>query len=443
MGSRLLAVWLALLLVLGVALPVAAQPAYPNYLRYLATVEQASFTLIDRFFEPIDLGQFFNTGIAAAEEELARQGLQLKLRVPTYTGVPRYDWEQFATSYLGAAAAYADQIDQEALAHAVIGAMARSLNDCHTFFVPPSRSAEGRARAQGEVGGQGIGITVLFGEDGYPVVEDAFRGAPAHIAGVQIGDRILAVDGQDVRGFTLARFAPLLREPVGQTAQLTIQRANVAAPFVLGVVRGRYTAPVLDTRMLENGIGYLRVYGFSQRLEGQAIQQAYIDLAGQGATAVVIDLRNNPGGSGLAAQALLGALVGRDVYLFSNVGRDGSVVPMYSTESRWPTSPRVAILVNERSVSAAEVVAAVAQDLGAARLFGTRTKGCLASVDMQPLLDGSTLGVTTARVVTANGRSLNRIGVTPDVEVDRTAADLARGDDPQLARALDWLRGRE
>src|SRR5262249_44438881 len=155
------------------------------------------------------------------------------------------------------------------------------------------------------------------------------------------------------------------------------------------------------------------------------------ELVQQGATSFLIDLRNNPGGSGEGAIALLSAWIPANQPLFAHRSREGTSAPTTSIANHWPSQPPVALLINGRTASAGELVAAVAQDYGVARVFGETSKGCFARVDFVPLSDGSVLGVTGALVVTSKGRSLNGVGVTPDVVMDYPSDSLMRGEDPQ------------
>lgn len=418
----------------------AAQPASKGGPSQIALIEQATRLLLQRYFEPIDSSAIFNAGINGANTELQRQSVNVTLRQTAFSRDFNTDWQRFAQSYAGAADAYAAQIDQQALAYATISAMAESLNDCHTYFMPASIAQQLQSGLRGSGGAHGIGAVLRSGPDGYPLVEDIFKGSPADKAGVGRGDRMLSVDDIDLKGVRLETIQAKLREPDGQPVQLMFSRASVPVPFPVKIVRGEYKVPVWETEILPGNVGYLRIHVFAETIDAAAVQQMYRDLATKGAQSVMVDLRNNPGGSGQAAIALMSAWLQPSQLLFAHANRDGSYLPFYSQMNLWPTRPSLAILVNGRSASASEIVAAVAQDYQVGRVFGSKTKGCLASVEFTPLSDGSALGITGAKVVTAQQRSLNRIGVTPDAVIETTVNDLQRGEDPQLQRAADWLR---
>jgi len=406
----------------------------------LATVEQAARLLYQRFFEPVDSAAMLGGALRGANAELQRQGANVTLRQVTFTREFQADWQAFAAAYAGAADAYSHLIDQTALARATISAMAESLNDCHTFYLSPDQAKQMQRGMRSGPGGQGVGLTLRPGPDGYPLVEEVYRESPAQKAGVERGDRLQSIDGADVKGWKPEQLSQRLREPLGQAVKLMFSRATQAVPIPVTVVRGSYQAPVYEAKVLPGNVGYLRLFIFAEHVDVNLIQQMYFELARGGATSLVLDLRNNPGGSGTAANALLSAFLGPNQLLFAHVNRDGSLTPMYSQSQPWPNKLPTAVLVNGRTGSASEIVAAVAQDYGVARLIGQQTKGCLASVDFVPLNDGSALGITGVKVVTAKQRSLNRIGVTPDAVVDYSVSELMRGEDPQLQRAVDWLR---
>jgi len=224
---------------------------------------------------------------------------------------------------------------------------------------------------------------------------------------------------------------------------LSVSRPTQTAPLEITVVRGRFDTPVWATRMLDDGVGYIRLYSFAATVTKERIQELYEEVRSKGATRVIVDLRDNPGGSSAAATALLSTLIPANQPLYSFIARDGSTVTAKSIDNLWPGNPQVAFLISKNSGSASEIVPAVAQDYGVARVFGVKTEGCVASVAFVKLADGSALGITSSRVDTAkNGRSLNRVGVMPDEIVERSVDDLARGFDPQILTASAWLTGK-
>lgn len=433
---------LGIVLLLAVGLPIAPPIARAGSggQPQVTLIDQAARLLMQKFFEPIDSSALFAAAVAGANAELKRQGAGVALRQPQFTKDYATDWQSFSAAYNGAAQAYSSQIDQGDLAHATIQAMAESLNDCHTYFMSASVAQQMQQGLRGQGGAQGVGVVLRSGADGYPLVEDVYKNSPAATAGVQRGDRLLTVDNQDVRGLKPEQLGGKLREPLGQSVLMTFSRASLPVPIPLSVVRGSYQVPTYETRVMPGNVGYIHIFTFAETIDANTIQTMYREVAQQGATSVVIDLRNNPGGSGQAAIALLSSEISPNQLLFAHANRDGSTLPMYSISNAWPSKPPMAILINNRTASAGEIVAAVAQDYGIAKVIGEKSHGCLASVDFTPLSDGSALGITGARVVTAKNRSLNRIGVTPDIPIDYSVDDLMRGDDPQLAKAVDWVR---
>lgn len=406
----------------------------------IALIDQAARLLQEKFFEPVNTEVLYQGAVGSANKELQTQGVASRLASVTFTGEPTRDWGLFYDAYL--AAADKPGIDQKALAYATISGMADALKDCHTYFMQPEAYQRLQQSLRGEQKAQGVGIVTRAGTDGYPIVEEVYRGAPAYTAGMKSGDKLLTLNGEDLKGTTLAQLAAKIRERVGQEIQFTVARPGSPNPVPISVTPAQYTVPVYDIRMLEDGVGYVRLYNFAQTLNKEKFQEFYRDLRAQGATKIVWDLRNNPGGSAAAAVALLSTMIPSGQPLFSFIARDGSVSTAKSVDNLFPEKVETAILINRNTASAGEIVAAVAQDFGVARVFGVKTEGCVASVGFHKLADGSALGITSTRVDTAKGRNLNRIGVAPDVSIDRTVEDLGRGFDPQLISATNYLTGR-
>ncbi len=440
---RRLVLFVALLAVIGI--PAAPSPVWAversQTQPQTGLIEQAARLLVSRFFEPVDSAALFNGAIEGANAELKRQGVNVTLRRVQFTKDYQTDWELFLGAYTGAATAYGSLIDQQELAHGTISGMADGLNDCHTYFLPAAAAQQMQSGLRGARASQGFGFVLRPGADGYPLIDDVYKDSPADKAGIARGDRLISIDDVDVRSLKQEQLTARLRNASSGSLRLAFTRASAPAPLAVQLQPGSYQIPVYETSVLPGGVGYLRINVFAETLDGAAVQKIASDLAAGGASTLLIDLRNNPGGAGTGAIALLSAYVGGGQLLFAHANRDGTMLPMYSNNGpTWTTKPRTAILVNGRTASAGEIVAAVAQDLGVARVFGEKSKGCLASVEMTPLSDGSALGITGARVVTAKNRSLNRVGVTPDVVVDYPVADLMRGVDPQLEKAAEWLR---
>ena len=303
---------------------------------------------------------------------------------------------------------YTDVSLSELVRGAIDGAL-RVLDDPHTSFFPPSEYEGLQIDVEGTYTGIGMSIETS-GE--YVVVQTPFPGSPAERAGLKPGDRILKVDGKDVVGERVEIVGQLIRGPEGTNVTLTIQRGD-EPPFDVVVTRERIQLEAVNARPIGD-IGYIQIVQFYEGT-GEKVEAAYQRLTKLGVKGIVLDLRNNPGGLLNEAVAVARVFVPR-----------GDIVHVvdYSGQKRTyrarphPPGPPLAVLVNQGSASASEIVAAAIQDNGAGILVGSRTfgKGTVQSIIELP--DGSALKFTTAEYLTPQGHSIARTGLEPDVAVD-------------------------
>jgi carboxyl-terminal processing protease len=328
---------------------------------------------------------------------------------------------------------YYDLPDEQTRVYGAIDGLIGTLDDPHTAFVPPDVAQILREDDTGSF--EGIGAYVDQAPDGGVYIIRVFENGPAEAAGLRANDVIIAVEGQDVTDKTLNESLLLIRGPAGSTIQLTVLREGEEEPLTVDVMRARLEIPTIESRMLEDNIGYVALFEFntraSERLEG-----AVRDLLDQGAESIILDLRNNPGG--FLNEAILVSdlflpkgtvVIQRDVEGFETVhqSRNGQIaedVPLV-------------VLVNEGSASASEIVAGAVQDRGRGTLIGTTTFG-KGSVQLQfDLSDGSQLRVTYANWFTPNDRSIQGEGITPDIAVENP--EEPSQEDLQLDRAIQFL----
>ncbi|MGC8780939.1 MAG: S41 family peptidase, partial [Anaerolineae bacterium] len=289
----------------------------------------------------------------------------------------------------------------------------------------------------------GIGATVSRDEAGAAVLT-VMRDRPAARAGIWDGDILLAVDGTPITAEMPVRdIVDLIRGDEGTKVRLMLQRAGVAEPFEVVVVRERIEVPSVEWRVLNaaDHIGYVKIAIFGERTD-QELQAGLNELAAQGVNRLVLDLRGNGGGLVETAVDVAGRFL-RDGVLLYEVRRGGQerfyeVKRVSSPAHSWP----LAVLVDAGTASAAEIVAAALQDRGRGTLIGEKTYGKGSVQEVHELADGSSLHVTVARWLTPARHQIDKVGLTPDVPVNISAADRDAGRDPQLAKAQEWLRAR-
>lgn len=322
------------------------------------------------------------------------------------------------------------------LQYAAIRGVVTSLDDRFTGFMTPDEARRFEDSLDGSF--EGIGAQVDLADDGRGArIVEAYPGFPAANAGIRRNDSIIAVDGQEIDSLSLTEIITLIRGPAGTTVTLTVRREGEAEPLEFPVTRARIEIPVVEAKMLEGKIGYVKLQEFS-RPAPERLQAALQELLDQEAVGLILDLRGNPGGLLDVAVEIGSQFVPAGDILIERK-KDGSEQRYPARRGGLATAVPLAVLVNEGSASASEIVAGAIQDAGRGPLVGTQTFG-KGSVQLpHTLSDGSMLRVTIARWFTPQGRAIHGVGLQPDIDSDITDADRDAGRDPQLDAAVEYL----
>lgn len=258
-------------------------------------------------------------------------------------------------------------------------------------------------------------------------VSDVFQGSPAQAVGFLEGDQIVAVEGEDMRDATLEGIVTRLRGPEGTSVELTLFRPSLDESIDVEVERRHIDYPTLrDINLNDEGIGYFRLTQFSRR-SAEEISNALDDLEGRGMKGLIMDMRNNPGGTLPAAIAIAGEFMEPETVVISTRGRKESDVSYEFTDiSAANRSFPVVILINGFSASASEIVAGALQDLKRAVIVGEQSVGKGSVQSIIYLDDKEGVRLTTARYYLPSGRTINEIGVKPDIEVPVSDEDRLR-----------------
>lgn len=319
--------------------------------------------------------------------------------------------------------AYVEEVDEEELIEAAINGMLSSL-DPHSSFLPPDDFQDMRTQTRGEFGGLGIEVTQ---EDGFVKVVTPMDDTPAAKAGLEAGDFITHLDGETLLGLTLNEAVELLRGPIGSEITITIVREGLDEPFDVELVRDTIEMRAVRSRM-EGDVVVLRVSSFTEKtfpnLEDSLNE--HIEEAGglDNISGVVLDLRNNPGGLLTQAIKVSDAFLEKGE-IVSTRGRDGSSQPeRYNAEPGDLVNGKpIVVLINGGSASASEIVAGALQDHRRAIIVGTKSFGKGSVQTIMPLQGTGAIRLTTARYYTPSGRSIQALGVAPDVIVERRPVD--------------------
>jgi carboxyl-terminal processing protease len=360
-----------------------------------------------------------------------------------------------------------EKTDYDKMTYAALRGLLTSL-DPHSQFLDPEHYKMIRTETEGQFGGLGISVGMV---ENQLTVNVPIEGGPGFRAGILPGDRIVKIEGKGTQKLSLGEAIRLLRGRPGVPVQLSIYRPSEQKTLELSVVREMIQVPTLqETKMISSSvsqgekIGYVRITQFGEKT-AKEFDVAMAQLGKEGATALILDLRDNPGGLVDAAVEVVSRFVPGGTLVVATEGRKvGSTQQKYLSRNvnlriRWPT----VVLVNGNTASAAEIVAGALQDLGLAVIVGETTFG-KGSVQTVQRVDPSVIpdvGVrlTTAHYTTPSRKKIHGVGIEPDVVARLTRGEeevifqkrspgLKRNQDPEtevndepLDRAIDLLRG--
>ena len=326
---------------------------------------------------------------------------------------------------------YAGDVSDDVLMSGAIKGMVKSIGDPYSVYMDNNMYKDLMLEMEGAFSGVGI---VLDSKDNILTVVAPIEGTPSDKAGIMSGDQIIKIDSQDTKGFAIDEAVKMIRGSEGSQVTLTINRVGQEIKDYT-IMRSNIKLNTVGGKMLDDGIGYVRISMFNEKT-GSDLSNKLQELEGQGMKGIILDLRNNPGG-----------LLEESIKVASNFVLHGPVVSVVSKAGRATTRfsnleaikyPLV-ILVNGGSASASEIVAGAVQDTGAGTLIGTKTFGKGSVQTVLPLDDDSVLKLTIAQYVTPNDRSINGVGLEPDIKVEMPDIQ-GNSKDLQLEKAIEVLK---
>ena len=419
---------LFLVAVLVASCTVVEQLPPPRAQTQFATAEQAFNILIEHHVDKPSSQQLLNAATDAVQTLLQKMNAPSPtVTKPQFTGNPASDFAKFAAALNDVIAANPKE-DPKLIEQQATDGMARSMNECHTYYLDPAR-AKGFNAAPAEYSGIGATITSP-GPNDLVEVAQVFPNSPAERAGVKKGDKIKQVQGEDMLGRTSEEVANKIKGPEGTVVNIIMIRNGVEVPFA--ITRGKVTPPRTIDQIDEGNIGYIYV----SQLNGDVSTQVATAVKRQNAAGVVgrvLDLRDDPGGD-LSAAVDIASIFVKNATLVFQIGRDGNRQPLRTNDRFFIDAPKpLVVLVNKNSASGAEIISAGLRANGVATVMGERTAGCVGIGQPRTLPDGGLLLVTIARMEDAKtGESLNGPGkgVVPDKTV---VADQSGGDNQRAA----------
>lgn len=368
------------------------------------------------------VGGMFHTQIIGAVAPL--------LGVKVFTG--SLDLSSVQETYRQLKANFDGEIDDAALIEGANRGLVDAAGDQYTTFLNKEESTAFDNSLTGTIGG-GVGIELNIRNDLVTVVR-VLVDNPAAKAGILAGDVITTVNDESVEGFEVEQVVQKIRGEVGTTVRIGVLRSGTPQDFT--VTRAEVSNPSVYSSV-RDGVGILTITRFDSQT-GSLARQAARSFSDQQVRAVVLDLRGNGGGFLTAAQDVAGIWLDKKVVVSERA--NGKVVDeLFSSSDPILDGTPTVVLVDNGTASASEIVAGALQEYGVASLVGAQTFGKGSVQQLIPLTAGAQLKVTIARWFTPKGKNISETGIVPDVKIERTAADLNAGRDPQLDAALVQL----
>ena len=344
-------------------------------------------------------------------------------------GLPLEELRVFAEVFGRIKSDYVEQVDDRELLASAIRGMLGGL-DPHSAYLDPEQYQDLRVGTTGEFGGLGIEVGM---EDGFVKVIAPIDDTPAQRAGIQAGDLIVRIDDKPVKGMSLSDAVELMRGEPGSQIELTLMRDGESKPLSVKLERAVIKVASVKQRLLEPGFGYLRIANFQARTTDDllaAVKALKSENEGP-LKGVVLDLRNNPGGVLNTAVGVSDAFLEQGLIVYTEGRLDNAKLEFRAGPDDVLEGAPLVVLVNGGSASASEIVAGALQDQRRALIMGNETFGKGSVQTIIPVDERTALKLTTARYYTPAGRSIQALGIVPDIILERGSLTLAS--DPDLA----------
>ena len=339
---------------------------------------------------------------------------------------------------------YTGDIDDEQMEEYMYTGMMASLGDPYSAYYTSEEYEELTTETTGSY--EGIGVVMQQDVNtGEVKVVRCYEGAPGEKAGLLPEDVLVEVNGESVSGMELSEVVDKVKSSQDQVAHLTIAREGESEYLEIDVHLEEVNIPVVQSEMLEDNIGYIALYEFTEQTEPQYME-AFEALKDQGMERLIIDVRNNPGGLLTSVCDILEDILpeGLIVYTEDKNGEREEYTCAGENELDIP----LAVLVNGNSASASEIFAGAIQDYSKGTIVGTTTFGKGIVQSLIPFNDGSAIKTTTAKYYTPSGKCIHGTGIQPDVEVELSEGleqetSISHEEDNQLQKAIEVVKGSE
>lgn len=334
---------------------------------------------------------------------------------------------------------YLNGADRTKMEEGMYAGMVEGLGDPYSRYYTTEEYSALNEETQGRY--EGIGVVMQQGEDGLVTFVRCYEGAPGDRAGLQAGDILYKVNGQEVMEMDLSTVAQKIKDPDINPVHLTLAREGEKDYLELDIVKEEVKVPVVSHEMLDGHVGYLAIYEFTD-VTFEQYKEARDDLESQGMEKLVVDLRDNPGGLLTSVCDVLNTILPKGLIVYTEDKYGNKEEELCDGEN--PIDIPLAVLVNENSASASEIFAGAVKDHKVGTIVGTTTYGKGVVQTIRDLGDGSALKLTVSNYYTPDGININGVGIEPDekVELDESLAEngvVSRENDSQLQKAMEVL----
>lgn len=332
------------------------------------------------------------------------------------------------------------EVDETKLTEAAIKGYIEGLDDEYTEYFTKEEMEEFKTETEGNY--VGIGIYMLKNtKDNNIIVLSAIKGSPAEEAGLKTGDIIKKVNDKEYTAEEFEKIASDIKGKAGSKVKLEIQRGEETLTFE--IERKKIELYPIESEVLENDIGYINISSFCEDCSSK-FKENYDKLKRKNIKSLVIDLRNNGGGIVDEALEILDSILDKDSIMLITANKKGEE-KIEKAKKKLTIEVPIVVLVNENTASSSEIFAAALKENNKAKIIGTKTYGKGVIQESITLSDGSGIKITTEEYYTPNRNKINKIGITPDIEVDleektKNITEISRDQDTQLKKAIETLK---
>lgn len=391
------------------------------------------------------MGLTFTLGIAYGRNENSQGNILAKLNIINNTEIQGSEaidmapfwqvWNLLDSKYVATKVHNSTTTKQDRIWGAIQG-MTASLGDPYTIFLPPEDTKEFETNISGNFEGVGMEIGI---KDGVLSVVSPLKGSPAEKAGIKAGDKIISIDGKPAMDLATDKAVKLIRGPKGTVVKIAMFRNGDTKPLNFEITRDVIDIPTVETKIVGD-VFVISLYNFYAQAESQ-FNNALKEFVASGKQKLVLDLRGNPGGylDSAVDMASWFLPLGKTIVREDFGNNQAETVYRSKGYDIFSKDLKMAILIDNGSASASEILAGALQEHNIAKLVGTKSYGKGSVQELLPVTKDTSLKVTIARWLTPGGKSISEGGLTPNYEVKITEADLKAEKDPQMTKAIEIL----